>query len=98
MLLTQLFDAVREMYLLHLWLKYDLGQKYHAPQVRPDRGSNSRPPGHDSTFHVTETPSMQYNGVISFKERSWYKFCITALDCTSLRATNLQGTFPIHHT
>ena len=26
---------------------------YYAPQVRPDRGSNSRPPDH--TFHVTET-------------------------------------------
>ena len=24
----------------------------------PDRGSNSRPPDHDSTFHVTETPAL----------------------------------------
>ena len=38
--------------------KYDLGQKYQAPQVRPDRGSNSWPPDHDSTFHVTETPAL----------------------------------------
>ena len=36
----------------------DLGQKYQAPQVRADRGSNSRPPDHDSTFHVTETPAL----------------------------------------
>ena len=23
------------------WFKYDLGEKYYAPQVQPDRGSNS---------------------------------------------------------
>ena len=39
----------------YVLFKYDLGQKYYAPQVRPDRGSNSRPPDHDSTLHVTET-------------------------------------------
>ena len=37
------------------WFKYDLGQKYYAPQVRPNQGSNSWPPDHDSTFYVTET-------------------------------------------
>ena len=42
----------------YFWFKYDLGQKFHAPQVRPDRGSNSRPPDHDSIFHVTETPAQ----------------------------------------
>ena len=26
----------------YIWFKYDLGQKYFAPQVRPDLGSNSR--------------------------------------------------------
>ena len=26
---------------LYFWFKYDLGQKYQAPQVRPDWGSNS---------------------------------------------------------
>ena len=31
---------------------------YQAPQVRPDRGSNSWPPDHDSTFHVTEMPAL----------------------------------------
>ena len=40
------------------WLKYDLGQKYYAPQVRPDRGSNSLPPDHESTFNVIETPAL----------------------------------------
>ena len=27
--------------ILYIWFKYDLGQKYHASQVQPDRGSNS---------------------------------------------------------
>ena len=31
---------------------------YYAPQVRPERGSNSQPPDHDSTLHVTETPAL----------------------------------------
>ena len=42
---------------IYVWFKYDLGQKYHAPQVQPGRGLNSWPPDHDSTFHVTETPA-----------------------------------------
>ena len=42
----------------YFWFKYYLGQKYYAPQVQPDRDSNSRPPDHDSTFHVTETPAL----------------------------------------
>ena len=29
---------------------------YYAPQVRPNLASNSWPPDHDSTFHVTEAP------------------------------------------
>ena len=28
------------------------------PKFDPDRGSNSRPPDHDSTFHVTETSTF----------------------------------------
>ena len=40
------------------WFKYDLGQKYQAPQVWPDQDSNSWPPDYDSTFHVTETPVL----------------------------------------
>ena len=38
--------------------KHDLGQKYQATQVQPKQGSNSWPPDHDSTFHVTETPAL----------------------------------------
>ena len=37
---------------------YNLRQKYYSPQVRPDRGLNSWPPDHDSTFHVTETATL----------------------------------------
>ena len=43
---------------MYVWFKYDLGQKYQAPQVRPDWGSNSWPPDHDSTFLVTEMPDV----------------------------------------
>ena len=42
----------------YFWFNYDSGQKYYAPKVSPDRGSNSWPPDHDSTFHVTETPAL----------------------------------------
>ena len=34
-------------YLMIFWFKYDFEQKYHAPHVRPDRGSNLRLPDHD---------------------------------------------------
>ena len=43
---------------LYFWFKYDLGQKYQAPQVPPDRCPNSWPPDHDSTFHVNEMPAL----------------------------------------
>ena len=42
---------------LFFWSKHDSGHKYYAPQVRPDRGSKSWPPDHDSTFHVTKPPA-----------------------------------------
>ena len=35
----------------YFWFQYDLGQKYYAPEVFSDRGSNSQPPDHDGTFH-----------------------------------------------
>ena len=47
-----------ENILLYFWFKYDLRQKYYAPQVWPDRGSNWGPSDHDSTFHVTEMPVL----------------------------------------
>ena len=39
------------LYIYIFWIKYDFGQKYHTPQVRPDWGSNTWPPDHDCTFH-----------------------------------------------
>ena len=42
----------RYQLLLIFWFKYDLGQKYYARQIQPDRGLNSRTPDHDSSFHV----------------------------------------------
>ena len=42
----------------YIWFNYDLVQKYYTPQVQPDQGSNSWPPDHDSTFHVTEMPAL----------------------------------------
>ena len=43
--------------------KYDLGQKYYAPQIQPNRGFelmtlNSWPRDHDRAFHVIETPAL----------------------------------------
>ena len=38
--------------------KYDLEQKYYAPQVGPEWGLNSLPPDYDSIFHGTETPAL----------------------------------------
>ena len=45
---------------LYFWLRHDLGEKYHAPQVRPDRGVSSWSPDHayDSSFHVNETSAL----------------------------------------
>ena len=44
-------------YILYFWIKYDIGQKYYTPRVQLI-SSNSWPPDHDSTFHVTETPAL----------------------------------------
>ena len=32
---------VKRQKFIFFWFKYNLGQKYDTPQVRPDRGSNS---------------------------------------------------------
>ena len=56
----------------YFWIKYDLGQKYYAPH---DRGSNTSPPDHDSTFHVTETPALTtWPSVISPVKMYKYNF------------------------
>ena len=53
-----LFSVLFFGVIVYFWFKYDLGQKYHAPQVRPNRGSNPWPPDHDSTCYVTEMPAV----------------------------------------
>ena len=48
------------MFLVEVWLR----QKYHAPQVRSDRGLNLWPRDHDSAFHVTDTPAFASNNIL----------------------------------
>ena len=50
--------ALRFTDALAKWFKHNLRQKFQAPQVRPNWGSNSWPLDHDSTFHVTEMPAL----------------------------------------
>ena len=64
----------------YFWFKHDLGQMGYAPQVRPNWGSNSWPPDHDSTlnFHVTETPALTTRPTVtSLFERSAVTFCLS---------------------
>ena len=37
----------------YFWFKYNLGKKYHVPQVRPDWGSNSWPPDPIPSTEIT---------------------------------------------
>ena len=54
--------------------KYDLGHKYYAPQVQPDRASNSWPPDHDSTFYVTEMPAPTTRPSVTSNSLYWFIF------------------------
>ena len=54
------------MLFLYVWFKYDLGQKYQAPQVQPGGDLNSWPPDHDSTFHVSEMPAITTRPSVTF--------------------------------
>ena len=46
----------------YCWFKYNVGQKYNAPQVRSDRGSDSWPPDHGQvhfmSLALTTRPSV----------------------------------------
>ena len=83
----------------YVWFKYDLGQKYHAPQVQPGWGLNSWPPDHDSTFHVTETPAMTTRPSVTVPLLSWklhqpqqYKILVISLiSRTFLYVSSLVG-------
>ena len=50
-----------------LWFKYNLGQEYPAPQVQPDRGSNSSSPDHGITFYVTQTLALTTRPSVTFQ-------------------------------
>ena len=43
--------------LVQVRLRTEVGLLYIL-QIRPDQGSNSWPPDHDSTFYVTERPTL----------------------------------------
>ena len=70
-----LWKRASSFVLYYNWFKYDLRQKYHAPQVRPDLGSNSWPPDHDSTVHVT-----WYKGEV-WAHGLYYFYCFWHTDC-----------------
>ena len=38
-------------------MQCDLEQKYFAPQIRPDQGSNSWSPDHDTIYNIMEMPA-----------------------------------------
>ena len=50
--------------------KYTLRQKCYAPQVPSNPGSKSWPPDHDSTFHVTQTPTLTTRPSVTVLDRS----------------------------
>ena len=55
----------------YFWFKYNLGQKYCAPQVRSDPGSNSWPPDHDSRFPTQGRPEFMH--VRNYSPDHWFK-------------------------
>ena len=57
-LTREMLLCVFTIYLWIFWFKYDLRKKYYTPQIRPNWGSNSWPPDHDSILHVTEMPAL----------------------------------------
>ena len=66
----------------NFWIKYNLGQKYYAPQVPPDRGSNSWPPDHGSNISC-HWDACSNHLAISDLSRSWQCIsCHWVLICT----------------
>ena len=61
-------------FLRYFWFKYDLAQKYYAHKVWPNRGSNSWPPDHDSTSHVTEMTALTTQPSLTFIQM-YLNFC-----------------------
>ena len=56
----------------YFWFKHVLGQKYHTPQVWPNQGSNSWPPYHDRTVHVTEMPALTTRSSVTSPAKTCY--------------------------
>ena len=55
----ELYSHLSTIFEVILLVKVQLwAEVLDAPLVRPDRGSNSWPPNHDSTFHVPEMPAL----------------------------------------
>ena len=81
-----------QTFYLYFWFKYDsgqkyLGQKYYAPQVRPDWGSNLWPPDHDSIFHVSEMPALTTWPTVTYN--AFYDCC--SKDFTIIAPSDLFG-------
>ena len=58
--------------LLSFWIKYQLDRSTMHPwhhKFDPDWGSNSWPPDHDRTFHVTEMPSLTTWSLVTYKSQ-----------------------------
>ena len=52
---------------IYFRFKYDLGREYYPPKVRSNWGSNSWPQDHDSTFRVTEMPTLTTRPSVTYK-------------------------------
>ena len=64
-------------------VQVQLRQKTFTPQVQPDSGSNSWPPHHESTFHVTWDTCSNYLAISDFLHTP-------KLDQTRVQTYNLQ--------
>ena len=63
---THYYQFLTFIYILD---RIQLRAENYALQVRPNWGSNSWPPDHDSTFHVTETPALTTWPSVTFKKK-----------------------------
>ena len=79
---------------LHFWFKYDLGQEYYAPQVRPNQGQNSYHNVHIMTvpFHVTETPTLTTQPSVT----SYFPFMLPDVHCSHMtpKRCSDKGSLP----
>ena len=57
--------------------RYDLDRSTTHPKFDPHLGSNSWPPDLASTFHVTETPALTSQPLVSFTRETLRAYCAT---------------------